>query len=732
MTIPLPRDHSLLSQASSALNEAVERSGLQPTAGTRLRILEGAAARVGGYALDQFDLAVADTDSHEPLPADATTDIASHLAEAVLESPIAPSLALAALGDSDLDPVARRRQGRYFTDSRLALSLTRSVREQTLMARSILDPACGAGILLVAAALQASDRKAHRTHFVEHVLWGVDKYPHAVRAARASISSLTSDLDAIARLSQRLMVADSLTASQEWWTNRSRHGFDLVLGNPPWEKLRITRHEHALGHGHQRHYGDDYDLSESDQEELRSDRRANSWYRDLIAANLALQGQGEPELHKMFVELSAKLTSKTGTLAILIPAGFIRNYGTRDLREWLFCNFDIDIQILDNRERYFGIDTRFKFIQLVAKRYSSSEHRRVSFANANIENEGDDWRVVTTYEELKQIQSALDIPEVRERSDWELYTRLRRAHPDFGSEQGYWHPSFHREVDMTSDRPQFASSPVSSNTLPVIEGRMVHQHRVSAKRYVAGRGRRAEWEAQPPFGTILRPQWYIDRSALRSTTADRIDRLRAGFCDVTGQTNERTVLAALIPQGVVCGNKVPTIEFTYGTQASAWVGVANSFVFDWITRRTVTTTLNFFILRGLPIPVWDPMDDRFRTIAEVSESLGAMESCQGEGDMWDIAYARGRVEVLTSLLYGISVRDLDQIMRDFPQVDKAQPPLLGESASTVTRDMIVAVGVGWATPLQSEHAKKRVKMARSVGAVPFVPNQHARTYQRQT
>ena len=71
---------------------------------------------------------------------------------------------------------------------------------------------------------------------------------------------------------------------------------------------------------------------------------------------------------------------------------------------------------------------------------------------------------------------------------------------------------------MTSDRPKFKSVSNGSDDLPVIEGRMVHQHRVLAKRYVTGRGRRAEWQAQFPYEAVLRPQWLITRQDLRAHT----------------------------------------------------------------------------------------------------------------------------------------------------------------------------------------------------------------------
>ena len=67
MTIPVPRDQAILSQASCELEEAVTRSGLPESPDLRLRLLEGAAARIGGFDLDEFDMAVGGINRHDPL-----------------------------------------------------------------------------------------------------------------------------------------------------------------------------------------------------------------------------------------------------------------------------------------------------------------------------------------------------------------------------------------------------------------------------------------------------------------------------------------------------------------------------------------------------------------------------------------------------------------------------------------------------------------------------------------
>ena len=729
MTAPLPRDRELLKEASSALDDAMQRWGLPECVDTRLRLLEGAAAHVGGYSLNEFDVAIGRPDAQQPLAASDAAAFSLGVAEAVRESPLPPSLALAVLGDSDLDAVARRRQGQYFTDSRLAQGLASGVRESALAAESILDPACGAGVLLVAAALEASSSRQQITHIVRSVLWGVDLDWRAVRAARAAIGSLTDDLTAIACLCERLIVADSLTVGRTWWADRAPSGFGVVVANPPWEKLRVTRHEHALDNGYARHYGAEYRVSEIDEVALRRERRLTHDYRDRATKELYYQGRGSSDLYKMFLELGTAVTSEVGALAFLVPAGFIRNRGDRELREWLFSNFDSDIVILDNRERYFEIDSRFKFLQLVAKR-TKNQFGTIRFSSAAVSDGSISSKVDTNAHQLSRISADLALPEVKNSDDWEIYKRISRLHPRFGAEDSGWCVQFCREVDMTNDRPKFQRTAFSDGSVPVLEGRMVHHHRVAAKRYISGSGRRAEWSVQPPFQASLKPQWFIHRSQLRPRARSRVDQTRAGFCDITGQTNERTVLAALIPPGVICGNKVPTLDLPSSLHAQAWVGIANSFVFDWLARRSVTTTLNFFIVRNMPIPRWDDSAEAFAKIAAATRHLAGLERAEGPDNLWAVAKLRAEIEVLSASQYGITVTDLDHILTDFPQVDRVQPPLLGEARSTVSRDLIVASGHDWAASPEIECAAHRTALAKSLGAVAFLPNEHARAFAR--
>ncbi len=183
MTSPIPRDRQLLLDATRELEDAASRSGLEASPEIRLRLLEGAASRIGSYSLKEFDFAIYGADAPALLTSEAAYDYTAELSEAIQESSLHPSLALAVLGDSELNPLTRRRQGRYLTDSRLAFDLTSSALDGLNGVKSVLDPACGSGVLLVATALQFGSSQSAVADFARNALWGVDRDALVIKAA---------------------------------------------------------------------------------------------------------------------------------------------------------------------------------------------------------------------------------------------------------------------------------------------------------------------------------------------------------------------------------------------------------------------------------------------------------------------------------------------------------------------------------------------------------------------
>lgn len=155
---------------------------------------------------------------------------------------------------------------------------------------TVLDPACGQGALLRAAAKRLG-AEAARIGLDEDVvranLHGVDRDAEAVRVARGRLPRAT------------IRVGEALLGVP--WTER----YDVVLGNPPYVKLQtLRRHEPAFA------------------DALRSSAYAST-------------KTGNVDLYLPFIELGVRLLGDEGLMGYVAPSLWLTNQYGRGLRRWI-------------------------------------------------------------------------------------------------------------------------------------------------------------------------------------------------------------------------------------------------------------------------------------------------------------------------------------------------------------------------------------------------------------
>lgn len=276
---------------------------------------------------------------------------------------------------------------------------------------------------------------------------------------------------------------------------------------------------------------------------------------------------------------------------------------------------------------------------------------------------------------------------------------------------------------MTNHRPLF-SRRRSAGALPVVEGRMIQHHRSRSKAYLTGTGRAAQWRPLPLHrADDARSQFYVPADRLPLSRRARAATARVGFCDIVGQTNERTLQAAVIGPGQICGNKVPTVDLLSHPddpdQPFVLVAVLNSLPVDWLLRRVVTTSLNYFVLLGLALPRVEPGSAVATDLARLARALHDAEG-DDNADLRQVAQWRAEIDSLVLRAYGLGPEDMRLMLDDFPLLDRGQPALPGESRSTVTSDLLQSVCDRADTEAESRHAR-----ATALGSIAYVPEEFA-------
>lgn len=723
MSAPRPLEVGLLESADACLRDAAWKLRGDPKE-SRFQVLEACASRFGGFDLEKFQRAF----GTDPLAAPGVLlDLAAPVCKSIQETPISPALALSALAREALDENQRRTTGAYHTDFRLAQRVAELAAPGLSPQSKVIDPACGAGILLAALTVSVcgADRKK-TADWLANSVFAADRSQSSLRSALICLASLTDDLKALCKMRLRWLCGDSLLASHDAWLQMAPTGFDVVVGNPPWEKIKLTKHEFLKSSGYSRDYGQQ--TGEIDRKQFDRERRAVAEYSRGLMARYPELAATEPDLYIAFTSLFFELCKPGGTIAALVPGGLIRSQGTEGVRRKVIdASLSVSISIIENRARFFEIDTRFKFLilRLVKAKHGKTKREPITLLHERGTDEGLETygRASIGRANLASIRADLSIPEVRSPEEWKIFLKVCQTAVPWDTDAGPWRARFCREVDMTKERPKFLLKPTKT-ALPLVEGRMVHHHRFGVKGYISGTGRSAIWRSFPIGGSRLSPQFWIEPTKVPKANLSRSDVWRAGFCDIAGQTNERSLMAALIPPGVVCGNKVPTILFPGETKDRlfVWVAIANSIPFDWMLRRVMTTTINYFLLQSIPMPRIVEGGLPWKKLLLCATELARLDAAGASPMTLErVAILRAEIDAEVAVAYGISLETFALMLDDFPILDRGQPALPGELKSTITRDTALAA----ATKRMGLHGGEwqlRATEAKLRGARPYIPS----------
>ena len=148
----------------------------------------------------------------------------------VLDGPVDPTDGggLGRLYESLMDWQDRRSLGAFYTPPEVAAALV----AQVVARGTVVDPACGGGAFLLAAAQRLFDMGVGtRVEIATRMLFGADIDPLAVAVCRWTLASWAGTPSGeIAGV----VVGDSLRDPAGLWAGRPEAGFEAVVGNPPF------------------------------------------------------------------------------------------------------------------------------------------------------------------------------------------------------------------------------------------------------------------------------------------------------------------------------------------------------------------------------------------------------------------------------------------------------------------------------------------------------------------
>jgi hypothetical protein len=404
-------------------------------------------------------------------------------------------------------------------------------------------------------------------------------------------------------------------------------GFDAVVGNPPWDMLRL-----------------DDSRAEDRTDGAAAARRLAAYARE--SGQYGASFEGHVNSYQLFVERARQLLRPGGRLGLVLPWGFAADHGSGPLRRRLFDTCAIDLLAgFENRRRIFPVHRSLRFVAMTATMGGRTERVACRFGlldadelerlpdEAGGDPAGPSWLHLSRPLLLRVGGERMAVPDVRSAVDLRLVERLHGRLPRLDAHEG-WHVQFGRELNATEDRRHFSAS---GPGLPIVEGKHLEPFRVS-----------------PPAGPVL------SRSrALGLLPAAPFDAPRLAYRDVSAPGNRLTLIAAILPAGVVSTHTLYCLRTRLDERAQRVLcALLNSFVANFLMRLRVSNHVTTALVHALPVPLVRPEGVAFSELATLADRLAGRHRVDDHA----------RLQALAAAQFGLDRAELEHVLRTFPLV----------------------------------------------------------------
>ena len=405
----------------------------------------------------------------------------------------------------------------------------------------------------------------------------------------------------------------------------------VVLGNPPWEKLRIEERAFfrpvcpAISA-----------ISQKNKREKEIKKLAVNWlelleYYQLLQDDYASVKKeipkhpllkvslvGELNTYAMFAELASRLTEKDGFAAIIVKSALVTStcYSSC-FRHFVNQGSLSEVFLFDNREKLFQIDSREKFCVL----FFGGEHAggiKVHYGLTKQEQILSSVPINVTSEELELINPETGLlPNVADSKEFSFLLRTHKSLSVFAKEFPKCH--FGRLVHLTA-HAEHISTKSEKTRVPIYEGKFIEQYDNRFSTF-AGMSADERYQAKAsarrqPGDSFVAPKpapecrYFIDKKFWESFL-DRYDQPYS-LCwrSLTSPTNQRTMIASIIPSMPTC-QSVQLLQTTPVEDLLMILALFNSKVFDFFVRLKMGgIDLTQSVVRQIPVPfreAWNSM-----------------------------------------------------------------------------------------------------------------------------
>lgn len=491
----------------------------------------------------------------------------------------------------------------------------------------------------------------------------------------------------------------------------ARGGFTVVLGNPPWDQSQVSDVEFfssrapniaaLVGDTRKKAIArlqiDEPLLWEEFQRKTRDVESQNCFYRS--ANRYPLTAVGKLNTYPLFAETALGILHSAGYAGLVLPSGIATDDSTKAFFQKIVDENRLASLVgFDNERRIFPAvhpDTPFCLLTL-GKPVSGIRFAHYVLSVDDLEDSRRFFTLSPT--DIKRLNpNTRTCPIFRSHADAEITKRIYERLPILWAEQGLdgnpWEIAFRQGLfNMASDSHLFRNGRRRhelSDPVPLYEAKLVHQFDPRWASYTLdGDSARELTDAEKnDAGLSVQPRYWVERSAVEDRLLEKgwTRQWLLGWRDITNATNERTVIASIIPRVGVGDTFLLLLANVAPSGSALLLADQCSLVHDYVARQKVGGThLKYHVKRQLPNVPPSSYGSEVRN-AIVSRTLELVYTCNdmqafyndviAENDSWDSrtgadrglpwpwnperrALLRAEIDAIYAQLYGLTRDEL--------------------------------------------------------------------------
>lgn len=527
--------------------------------------------------------------------------------------------------------------GSYYTQKEFAEIITRKAfddykqRNRLPSKLVIVDYSCGGSIFLL-AALSICLKQG-----INADIYGYDVDPIAVLISRTKIISLNKSNG----VNISIILGNPLLPSAGNYVDKFKKAIsgryynkkmgvdsvgsaDIVLGNPPWEKVRFEEKKFLY------HFCPNSEVgTKADRDLLMSSvNPCNKAYYDALISDyeeckntfkeselFKYSSCGEINTYALFTEFGRNMLNTNGVLSLIIKSSLVKMPVYKNFFKDLTSLGELyELYQFTNKNKIFNIDSREEF-SVIYISASKGHNLKVALSLTEYKKMFSSEMVSLSYDDLALINPETGmIPNIKNIADLQFLIDMSKKHRAF--DDVYQNCRFGRLVHLTNHSNMISKEYVSGY-VPIYEGKFIElytgkfatfKEMLPEEKY---KNKASAKNIDDPQGKEYpESRYFIEENTWKNLSKNFNEGLVVMWRSLTSATNRRTMLATILPITPTC-QSIQLLQLTDERQMLHLLALFDSIVFDYIVRlKMVGLDLTQTIIKQIPVPPTERYDDQ--------------------------------------------------------------------------------------------------------------------------